>query len=57
MSDLLPPALRFLHVGWWISHAIAIALIGVWAYRRGRRDERNKWLHGGRERGATEDRK
>jgi hypothetical protein len=53
MSDLLPPALRFLHIGWWISHAIAIALIWVWAYRRGRRDERNKWLHGGGERGGT----
>jgi hypothetical protein len=45
MSDLLPPALRFLHVGWWISHAIAIALIWVWAYRKGRRDERNAWLN------------
>ena len=46
MSDLLPPALRFLHPGWWVSHIIAIALIAVWAYRKGRRDERNARLHG-----------
>ena len=50
MSDLLPPALRFLHPGWWISHIIAIALIAVWAYRKGRRDEKNARLHGTQER-------
>ena len=45
MSNLLPEGLRFLQIGWWVSHALAIWLIYTYAYRRGRRDERNARLH------------
>jgi len=45
MSNLLPQGLRFLQIGWWVSHALAIWLIYTYAYRRGRRDERNARLH------------
>ena len=45
MSDLLPQGLKFLEIGWWVSHALAIWLIYSWAYRRGRRDEKNARLH------------
>ena len=41
MSDLLPQGLQFLQAGWWLSHALSIWLIYTWAYRRGRRDEKN----------------
>ncbi len=50
MSDLLPQGLRFLQFGWWISHALAIWLIYTWAYRKGRRDEKNARLQGPGER-------
>ena len=40
MSDLLPQGLKFLELGWWVSHALAIWLIYMWAYRKGRRDEK-----------------
>ena len=46
MSDILPQGLKFLEIGWWVVHALAIWLVYVWAYRRGRRDERNARLHG-----------
>ena len=45
MSDLLPQGLKFLEIGWWVIHAIAIWLIFVWGYRRGRRDEKQERLH------------
>jgi len=35
----LPKGLQFLHLGWWVIHAIAILLVYTWAYRRGRRDQ------------------
>jgi hypothetical protein len=56
VSDLLPPTLRFLHLGWWISHLITIALIAVYAYRKGRRDEKNARLHGSDTPGTSADR-
>jgi len=46
VSDLLPPTLRFLEVGWWISDVILIVMIGVWAYRKCRRDEKKARLYG-----------
>ena len=46
MSDLLPSGLKFLQIGWWVSHALSIWLIYTWGYRRGRRHERNLQLHG-----------
>jgi hypothetical protein len=46
MSDLLPQGLKFLQIGWWVSHALAIWLIYTWAYRKGRRDEKRARLHG-----------
>jgi hypothetical protein len=46
MSDLLPQGLKFLEAGWWVSHALAIWLIYIWAYRKGRRDERTARAHG-----------
>ena len=46
MSDILPQGLKFLEIGWWVMHALAIWLVYVWAYRKGRRDERNARLHG-----------
>ena len=46
MSDLLPPTLRFLEAGWWVSHVILIVLVAVWAYRKGRRDEKKARQYG-----------
>lgn len=45
MSDLLPQGLKFLQIGWWVMHALAIWLVYAWAYRRGRRDEKAARLH------------
>src|SRR5205085_3584289 len=36
----LPEGLKFLQIGWWISHALTVWLLYTWAYRRGRNDER-----------------
>ncbi len=48
MSDLLPQGLKFLQIGWWVSHALAIWLIYEWAYRKGRRDEKAaRWRDAG----------
>jgi hypothetical protein len=44
--NLLPPGLQFLQFGWWIMHALAIALVYAWGYRKGRRAEKNARLHG-----------
>ena len=46
MKDLLPEGLRFLHVGWWVSHAISVWLVYLWGYRRGRTAQRNARLVG-----------
>ena len=46
MSDLLPQGLKFLELGWWVSHALAIWLIYQWAYRKGRKDEKAARLQG-----------
>jgi hypothetical protein len=45
MSDLLPQGLKFLEIGWWVMHALAIYLVFVWGYRRGRKAERQARLH------------
>ena len=45
MSDLLPQGLKFLQIGWWVTHAVAIWLIYVWGYRNGRRAEKLARLH------------
>jgi len=37
---MLPEGLAFLKPGWWLIHAIAIALVASYAYRKGREDER-----------------
>jgi hypothetical protein len=36
----LPEGLKFLQPGFWVVHAISILLVGSWAYRKGRADER-----------------
>ena len=45
MTDLLPQGLKFLQLGWWVSHALLIWLIYGWAYRKGRRDGKTARLH------------
>lgn len=42
----LPDGLKFLEFGWWVMHAVSIALVWLYAYRKGRNDERKR--HGGR---------
>ena len=42
----LPEGLKFLQVGWWVIHLLAVLLVYTYAYRRGRADERR--LRGGR---------
>jgi len=36
----LPEGLKFVQLGWWVIHAVAIYLVYTYAYRKGRRDER-----------------
>jgi hypothetical protein len=36
----LPEGLQFLKLGWWLIHAVAVWLVFLWGYRRGRTDER-----------------
>lgn len=36
----LPEGLQFLQIGWWVIHAVAVWLVFLWGYRRGRDDER-----------------
>ncbi len=36
----LPEGLKFLHLGWWVIHALAVLLVYSYAYRKGRNDER-----------------
>ena len=44
--NLLPTGLQFLQFGWWIMHALAIALVYAWGYRKGRQAEKQARLHG-----------
>ncbi len=32
----VPEGLRFLEAGWWLIHLLAVALVYVYGYRRGR---------------------
>jgi len=36
----LPEGLKYLQAGWWVVHVVTVFLVYVYAYRRGRRDER-----------------
>ena len=38
----LPDGLRFLTLGWWVIHLLAVVLVFSYGYRRGRRDERRE---------------
>jgi len=38
----LPDGLKFLHGGWWLIHLLAILLIYLYAYRKGRADQRRE---------------
>lgn len=37
---VLPEGLKFLKLGWWVIHALAVLLVWSYAYRKGRMDER-----------------
>ena len=37
---MLPEGLEFLKPGWWLIHALAILLVFVYGYRKGRGDEK-----------------
>ena len=39
-GSVLPPGIAFLRPGWWLLHALAIVFVFVYAYRKGRGDER-----------------
>lgn len=39
---MVPDGLKFLQLGWWVIHATAIALLYLYAYRRGRRAGRRE---------------
>ena len=36
----LPEGLKFLNLGWWAIHVLAVLLVYSYAYRKGRNDER-----------------
>ena len=36
----LPEGLKFLKLGWWEIHVLAVLLVYSYAYRKGRNDER-----------------
>jgi hypothetical protein len=36
----LPDGLKFLALGWWVIHVLAVVLVYSYAYRKGRVDER-----------------
>jgi hypothetical protein len=38
----LPQGLEFLRPGWWLIHVLTIALVYLYAYRRGRADARRE---------------
>ena len=37
---MLPPGIAFPELGFWVLHVIALVLVFVWGYRKGRADER-----------------
>jgi hypothetical protein len=39
---MLPPGIAFPELGFWVLHVIAMALVFVWGYRRGRQAEREE---------------
>jgi hypothetical protein len=51
-GGVLPEGLSFLKPGWWILHVLAVALVFVYGYRRGRIAERREQREGRREAGA-----
>jgi hypothetical protein len=42
LVSVLPEGLAFLSPGWWVVHGVAIGLVFVYGYRRGRNDERRE---------------
>jgi len=40
VGAVLPEGLAFLSSGWWVVHGVAIGLVFVYGYRRGRNAER-----------------
>lgn len=38
---MLPPGIAFPEIGFWVLHVLAMALVFVWGYRKGREAERN----------------
>lgn len=38
----LPDGLKFLALGWWVIHLLAVLLVYTYAYRKGRMDERRE---------------
>ena len=41
-QSVLPQGLQFLKPGWWMLHVLAVALVFVYGYRRGRAQERRE---------------
>jgi hypothetical protein len=39
-GTVLPEGIRFFTIGWWVIHALGVALVYAWGYRKGRKDER-----------------
>ena len=42
IAATLPEGLAFLAPGWWVVHGVAVALVFVYGYRRGRNAERRE---------------
>ena len=36
----LPDGLKFMHLGWWVLHLLAFALVYAYGFRKGRAEER-----------------
>ncbi len=41
-GSVLPEGMRFFKPGWWLLHVLAVALVFVYGYRRGRIEERRE---------------
>jgi hypothetical protein len=41
-GSVLPEGLQFFKPGWWLLHVLAVALVFVYGYRRGRMQERRE---------------
>ncbi len=39
---MLPEGLEFLKPGWWLIHLLAVVLVYVYGYRKGRGDQRRE---------------